>query len=118
MAASYGSWATAMAPNTRSPLDAFWRRRMGMLTTLQHTPPRPTRGQRARLALLAGLLLALPTAAVVGTPQARDPGAPPGPRPPQPPGEGAPAGPVGMPPGAGGEGGAPLGGVPEGGPAA
>ncbi len=89
MSGGFGPWATAITPSSRSPLDAFWRRRMAMLTTIQHISLRPGRGQRARLALVAGLLLALPTASVVSTLPAAGPAAPQEPgRPPQPPGAG------------------------------
>jgi hypothetical protein len=43
---------------------------MAMLATISTSPTRPTRGQRARLTVLAGLLLALPTAAGFSTPPA------------------------------------------------
>ncbi len=93
MTNSFGPWATAVVPGSRSPLDAFWRRRMAMLATIQQASIRPSRGQRARLALLAGLLLALPTADAVGTLPAAGPAAPQDPQPPGVPGALATGGP-------------------------
>jgi hypothetical protein len=65
---SFGPWATAMAPGPR--LSTFWKRRMAMLATISSTPPRSGRGQRARLSLLLGLLVAVPTVFAVGPPAA------------------------------------------------